>query len=395
MKILCVFGKFQYGQEARGLGTEYASFLPALKRLGHEVALFDSWNKESYPSLAELNAALLSSVDQEKPDVLLYVPMLYDIWLETLQIIRREIGVTTICWTPDDSWKYEQQSRFLAPHFDAITTTYPAAFEKYHRDGFRNVLLTQWAADASRIHPPLPASQCSHEVTFVGANHGNRAERVAALRRLGIEVECFGFGWPSGPVSADRMIEMYRSSVISLNFANSIGDNQIKARTFEVPGAGGFLISEHSEGIERFYKPGEEIESFRSVEELAGKIRTVLGDPSRRDAIAAAGNRRTASEHTYDARLREVLEFARQQRAENNQRSITTVTSFAEACERHRLNVPLRMFRWLLLGATQLIWGRTRGRRAARRVAFEMSWRLTGGRTFAASSIPGRLFPRD
>ena len=37
-------------------------------------------------------------------------------------------------------------------------------------------------------------------------------------------------------------------------------------------------------------------------------------------------------------------------------------------------------------------WGRRRGRRAARRVLFELSWRLAGERTYTSRGCPGRLF---
>src|SRR5205807_8777796 len=101
-----------------------------------------------------------------------------------------------------------------------------------------------------------------------------------------------------------------RSSVISLNFANSRGDKQIKARTFEVPGAGGFLLTEDAPGLERFYRIGEEIDSFADVDELEAKIRYYLADPRRRDAVAVRGFERTRDEHTYDSRMREIFAAA-------------------------------------------------------------------------------------
>jgi len=58
MKILCVFGKHQYGDPSRGLSTEYTCFIPALHHLGHQVAHFESWNTRHYHDLAELNGKL-------------------------------------------------------------------------------------------------------------------------------------------------------------------------------------------------------------------------------------------------------------------------------------------------------------------------------------------------
>jgi spore maturation protein CgeB len=90
MKILCVFGKHQYGDASRGIATEYATFIPALQRLGHEVIHFDSWERNLYPSYVELNQALLATVEIEQPDVMLTVQMHYELML------RRSLGLLMI-----------------------------------------------------------------------------------------------------------------------------------------------------------------------------------------------------------------------------------------------------------------------------------------------------------
>ena len=59
MKVLCAFGKYQYGDEHRGLSTEYFSFIPAFEELGYEVFHFDSWNSSLYADYADLNSKFL------------------------------------------------------------------------------------------------------------------------------------------------------------------------------------------------------------------------------------------------------------------------------------------------------------------------------------------------
>jgi len=70
MKILCVFGQHNYGDPKRGLGYEYANFIPPLRNLGHEVVFFESLNKSEYKDYAELNRTLLNAVQREQPDVI-------------------------------------------------------------------------------------------------------------------------------------------------------------------------------------------------------------------------------------------------------------------------------------------------------------------------------------
>jgi spore maturation protein CgeB len=395
MKVLCVFGKYAYGDEARGLSPEFQAFVPALKRAGHDVVLFDSWNRAGYSELAELNARLLATIENERPDVMLFVPFLYEIWIETLSIIKNRGDVLSICWTTDDSWKYGQQSRFIAPAFHAITTTYPNVLAKYRADGIEHAVLTQWAAPDDALMPPLPAAECSWPVTFVGASHGNRKSRLDWLKERGINVEAFGYGWPNGPVSVSRMREVIRQSVISLNFANSRGDNQIKARTFEVPGAGGFLLTEHAPSLEDFYRIGEEIDSFHDPDELERKIRHYLKDAAERDAMAMRAFERTRDEHTYSARLRDVISFAVRAKADwEKHRAPTPHLTLDGAFQRHRIGWIHRAARAVLVGVATLVAGRRRGRKAARRLLFELSVRLTGMKTYTAAGLPGRWFPK-
>jgi len=408
MKILCVLGKYNYGDPRRGLSHEYCNFIPAMRRLGHEVVFFDSKDRTRFNNFRDLNAALLSIVEQEKPNILFSVLTHYEIWRETLCLLRDEGSVATVNWTTDDSWRYESFSRFVAGVFHAMTTTYPQAYAKYKRDGFSNVLLTQWAANAETLREPLPASRCKYPVSFIGTAHGNRKQWIAALKERGIEVACFGYGWDSGPIPSEEIPRVIRESVISLNFANSAlvwergvlprRHNQIKARVFEVCGAGGFLLTEWAPGIEKYYIPDQEIVVFKTIDELTQKISYYLTHPSERDAIAIAGFERTQREHTYDNRMAEVIEFTlrcwdeyRKNHASHSLNS-SLQQQFAQIAQQHQLNIALKLIKRFLLSLCITIWGPERGPRAARRLIFELSWRVAGAKTYSASGWPGRMF---
>ncbi len=407
MRVLCVLSQYNYGKHQRGEGYEYVNFIPALRRLGHEVLHFENWDRLCYRNFPELNAALLKAVEQNQPDLVFFVLTHYEIWLETLEILR-EAGITaTVNWTTDDSWKYSQFSRFVAPAFHAFTTTYPAVLDRYHHDGITNVMLTQWAANSQSLQPPLHARECQFPVTFVGTAHGKRPMWIEELRRRGIGVECFGYGWPNGAVAAIDIPKIIRNSVVSLNFTNvgpiwdgwrSLRLSQIKARTFEVPGAGGFLLTEWAQNIERYYLPGKEIAVFHNPDDLAEQIHYYLDHAAERDAIAQAGYARTCVEHTYEQRLEQVLEFALFQRKAYLEQSLEIPTGridwdkFDLAVRQHKMTPFEHGFKRALVALANLIWGPVRGPRAARRLMFEISWRLAGARTYSAAGLPGRMF---
>ena len=410
MRILCVFGQHNYGIPARGEGIEYVNFLPALRRLGHEVIFFESMDRDTYADFCELNHALLSVVEQERPDVLFAVVFTFEIWLETWKLIRESGIAATVTWATDDDWKYTQSSRFYAPYVHACATTYPRIYERYREDGINHVLLTQWAANASRLRAPRPAVECRYQVSFVGTAHEKRKQWIEDLHVRGIEVDCFGYGWPNGPIPAEEISEIVRDSVISLNFSDAgmvwngllpTRENQLKARTFEVPGAGGFLLTEWAEGMDEYYNPGAEIVVFRDLDELAMLIHYYLSHVEERDEIANAGFARTEREHIYDQRLDEVIDFAvkmkkRYEAAAHFQAEERIQwAAFAAAEKRHELNRLQKWVRDALVRVTSLIWGPVRGPRAARAILFQISYRLFGGHTYSSAGWPGRMFYRE
>ena len=402
MKILCVFGRNAYGDAARGEGYEHANFLPALHALGHETVLFESFDRSAYVDFAEMNRAFLRAIETQRPGAVLCVLMGYELWTETLDRARTLCAGPIINWGTDDSWKYEQFARYIAPHVDCYATTSARAFEQAQRDGHTNVVLTQWAAGERALAAPLPASQCRYKVSFVGSAYGNRRRWIERLARRGIHVHCFGYGWPKGPVAAADIPRIVRESVISLNFGDSglhlrglwlYRSRQIKARVFEVPGAGGFLLTEAADGLDQFYDDGGEIAVFDSEEQLADRIHYYLEHPDERDRVALAGHERTVRMHTYTRRFQDLL--AESCHRVNHRRASTAVTTLTDPAEKHRRTVWLRVLRVLLVVPLSVLFGKTRGARAARRLLFELSWRVTGAKTYSASGWPGRLFYRE
>jgi spore maturation protein CgeB len=407
VKILFVVGRHAYGDPARGEGYEHANMLPALRALGHEVVLFESFDRTAYPDFAALNIAFVDAVAREAPHVVLLVLQTYELWTETLDLVRAATDVALVNWGTDDSWKYRPFARFVAPHLDCYATTSEEALAAARRDGHENFVLTQWAANDAALAEPLPAARCRHRVSFVGAAYGNRRRWVAGLARHGVAVECFGHGWANGPVSADEVRRIFRESVVSLNFGDSglqwrglvpYRSRQIKARVFEVPGAGGMLLTESAPGLDRYYRIGAEIDTFHDAASLASRIRHYLDHPGERDRVARAGHARTRAEHTYGARLDAVLRAAcaaRERLRPDAPRQPDVAMAdarLAQLVAAYRPTAASRLLRAALARPLSLVWGARRGPRAARRLLWELSWRLFGARTYSAAGLPGRLF---
>lgn len=399
MKILCVMGEHAYGDPARGEGPEYANFLRALRRLGHQVSFFESLSREPYDDFYRLNHALLKRVEETSPDVVFCVLMHYEVWIETIQVVRNS-GSWVVNWSTDDSWKYPMFSKLIGSEFDLFVTTYPQTVERYHQDGINSVYLSQWAANADALMSPLPASACRYSVSFVGAAYGNRRAMIARLRHEGIEVACFGHGWPEGPVETKRMGEIFRESRVSLNFSDGahgrsdFATRQIKARIFEAPGYGGCLLTEKAPNLDRYFNIGEEVLTFDGADEMVKQVKSLLSRPEQRDEMARRGFERVRRDHTYERRFDELLRELTP-RVPHRVRIPIQWDAFQAAAQEHRLGPSLQIVRFLLVFMTSLVWGRSRGPRAARRLTFELSWRLRGAWTYTAAGWPGRMFYRE
>ncbi len=404
MKILCVLGQHNYGKPERGACYEYVNFLPALTNLGHEVIFFESYDRRVYQDFADLNRKLLFKINEVKPEIVLCVLMGYEIWTETLQLIKDHSGSILINWSTDDSWKYKQFSRYMANLFHLYATTYPSAVENGLKDGHKNFFLTQWAANSSTLHKPLLSEKCKYQVTFIGTSYGNRPKLVAQLKDAGIDVECFGYGWKNGPVQADEIPKIIRESVISLNFGDSgfqwsgyrlVRSRQIKARIFEVTGSGGFLITENAKNLDQFFGSNE-IETFEGLNDLAIKIKKYLRDTKLRDSMAVGGYQRTAEHHVYEMRFEQLISAAIKTKEVNPNRLLHGIDMLAfEAIQKkHTVGNMMKWVGTLWSLPFVIVWGKVRGPRAARRIMFELSWRLMGRKTYSASGWPGRLFYR-
>jgi spore maturation protein CgeB len=82
-------------------------------------------------------------------------------------------------------------------------------------------------------------------------------------------------------------------------------------RLFETTGVGACLLTDWKENLSELFEPGKEVLTYRSVEECVEKVNYILEHEDERDSIAAAGQRRTLREHTFDNRAARIDEIIR------------------------------------------------------------------------------------
>jgi spore maturation protein CgeB len=327
MRILYVAMTDDYGDPRRGLSFEHTNLRTALDGMGHDVIQFDFMRRKAAVGKRRMNAELIARAEEVKPDVSFFVLFTDQIEPRTIEEVGRRGAAPTINWFADDHWRFENFTRHYAPSFDWSVTTDADSLEKYQAIGCNNVIRSQWACN--RYAYSKVTDELEHDVTFVGQPHGDRREVIGRLKAAGHSVQCWGFGWPAGRLDHDQMVRVFSSSRINLNLSNASEPDkrlrarayrfvkrikesgarrsQIKGRTFEVPGSGGFLLTDRVPHLEDYFELDREVGVFDSTEDLIERVGWWLDHPDERQAVADAGYRRVLAEHTYDHRFEQIF----------------------------------------------------------------------------------------
>lgn len=321
MKVLYVGMRHEYGDPSRGLSFEENNFRSSLQGMGHAVTAYDFMAHAASHGVAQMRTNLVSLAAEIQPDLAFFFLFTDQLDVPTIEAVGRAGHCPTVNWFADDHWRFEDFTRHFAPAFDLAVTTDADSLQKYRALAHTRVHLSQWACN--RYAYGKVTDELKHDVTFVGQPHGDRKQIVAGLQDGGLVVECWGFGWPAGPLEHSGMVDVFASSRVNLNLSNSSQvpgvkalvrrllhlrpppprPPQIKGRNFEVPGCGGFLLTERLPHLEDYFELGREVAVFERSDELAEQARHWLEHDEQRRAVADAGYRRVMAEHTYDHRF--------------------------------------------------------------------------------------------
>ena len=327
MRVLYVGMAHDYGDPSRGPSFEETNFRSSLEGMGHDVVAFDFMARAKVVGKEAMRRELLRTAAEARADVGFFCLFTDELDIATVEAVRREGGHPTVNWFADDHWRFDRFSRHMAPAFDLAVTTDADALPKYAAAGIDHVHLSQWACN--RYAYSRTTDVLERDVTFVGQPHGTRRETIDRLRTAGHDVACWGFGWPAGRLDHEAMVRTFNTSRINLNLSNSstppntlrvrvgrwLGRGlkgptppQIKGRNFEVPGCGGFLLTERVPHLEDYFDLDREVAVYSDEAELLDRVEYWLTHEDERAAVADAGYRRVMSEHTYDHRFLRIFE---------------------------------------------------------------------------------------
>jgi spore maturation protein CgeB len=177
-----------------------------------------------------------------------------------------------------------------------------------------------------RVLDVLPNSSRRRVVTFVGSLvagiHDNRLPLLETVaQRLGDAFEL----WTSsvehlaagsalraryqGPAWGRTMYRVLRDSALTLNVHWGSEPHANNLRLYEATGVGTALLTDWKDDLGELFEVGREVAAYRDPDECIDLIEYYLARDDEREALAAAGQRRTLRDHTYRQRMEELVEL--------------------------------------------------------------------------------------
>ena len=135
------------------------------------------------------------------------------------------------------------------------------------------------------------------------APHGLRVHGDPAWRQLAPGVDL-----KPGVKYQDQLPALFAGSQVNANVTAEQMPTAINQRVWDVPGVGGFLLTDDQEDALTFFEEDREVVVYRDFEEAADKARYYLDHPTQRQAIADRARRKVARNHRLTHRLQQMAE---------------------------------------------------------------------------------------
>tara|TARA_B100000035_G_scaffold307000_1_gene309729 strand:+ start:98 stop:1267 length:1170 start_codon:yes stop_codon:yes gene_type:complete len=385
-KILCILSKYNYRDKKRGKSAEYNMIHTSLKKIFKKNVYFINTSDKKFKTIFDLNNFILRKVNLIKPNIVFFAVNTYEVFLETIYEIKKKNKCKIINWFSDDSWRYEQHSKYFAKISDLAITNHYISHLKNKKQDIRSVL-TSWGCPDNWISETKKADECKYDVSFVGNNYFDRENHINFLKQNGIKVKCFGNKWNnSQSVSEEELRFIFRNSKISLNFSKSRGKiKQTKARIFEITGSGGFCITENSKELRNYFKRNEVI-SFSNKFELLKKINFFLENQKKRNEFAIRGNLKTKKFFKNSYLIKNIIKEVNIENFQNKSNFFKRKTYLYS--NSNFLKLILKIIIMPFKKNKKIV-------KILRRIFFEIEWRLRGELTYTKNGFCSYLFNFD
>jgi Uncharacterized protein conserved in bacteria len=278
--------------------------------------------------LNTVSQAIYAKVEQFEPDLVLSLAQA-PLNRATLRRLERD-KVVTAMWFVED-YQVFPYWRAFAPCYDLFFVIQKAPLlDALKAEGATGVYLPLAALPS--FHKPLELDAADRrrygaDVSFLGAGYPNR--RVAFRQLTSFDFKIWGTEWEGesllaryvqeegARIAPETAVKIFNATRVNLNLHSSVkagalvgNGDFVNPRTFEIAACGAFqLVDSRSLMPELFAE--DELATFTSMEELLESLGYYLSRPEERRHIAEKSRARVLTEHTYQHRMRTILETVR------------------------------------------------------------------------------------
>jgi spore maturation protein CgeB len=105
----------------------------------------------------------------------------------------------------------------------------------------------------------------------------------------------------------DELPLVFSGSKINFNATSLQMKTAVNQRVFDVPAAGGFLLTDFRPQLDELFEIGSEVICYQTPEEIPDLVRFYLKHPAARRRIALKARQKVLQEHTYAHRIQAML----------------------------------------------------------------------------------------
>src|SRR3989344_1681478 len=261
---------------------------------------------------------LASLIEAKKPDLVIA----FSAWFSPAMIarVKKNTGAKIAFWFPDHPGNVGRQYFYAAP-YDALFFKDQYLVRRAEALGknayyLPEACMPEWHRAVERTDEDRKRYAC--DITTAGNLYYYRALVFERLMEKGYSIKLWGDvpRWLDSParkcyegrnVTELEKSKAFRAAKIVINtFQGEVeGVNQ---RFFEIAGCGGFQLCEHRDEVGKFLEIGKEVVTFTDLGDLVQKIDYYLAHDDERKKIAERAEARAAREHTFEHRLKAMLE---------------------------------------------------------------------------------------
>lgn len=294
----------------------------ALSRVGHTIVF--GWLSELKQFGKEvMNERLIRAVRQFVP-TLIFIEEHFtgDILPETIRFIKGILSVAVVDWNGDLRETLPQSMIDIGREADWVFIS-----NKTQLPALKALSINAEFVPAGchpEVYKPVTPNLERYPADIIFLGSGNRKYPNSALRekmvwalyeRYGDRFRVYGRGWrkKSCPFVYDFLepqeleAEAYSSCKIAVGISEFNYIGYTSGRMWKAMGSGAFYMPYYFPELDKWFRKNDDLVWWETLNELTSAIDYYLQDETARKAVATSGQRKVHAEHSWDARIADML----------------------------------------------------------------------------------------